>query len=67
MGPGSIFLVALSDRTRGNKFTLEQRKFHWNMRKNFTLRVTALEQAAKGGCGVSFSVDVQNLPGYFPV
>jgi len=67
MGPGSIFLVVLSDRTRDNRFTQEQRKFYTNMRKNFTLRVTALEQAAQGGCGVSFSVDVQNLPGYFPV
>ena len=36
------------------------------MRKNFfPLRVT--EQAAQGGCGVSFSGDIQDRPGQGPV
>jgi len=38
------------------------------MRKNFfPLRDGALEQAAQGGCGVSFSGDIQDPPGRGPV
>ena len=59
-----LFSVVPSDRTRGNGHKRKQRKFQLNMRKNFfPLRVTEHWQAAQRGCGVSFSGDIQDLPG----
>jgi len=61
-------LDVASSRKRSNRQKPKHRKFHPNKRKNFlTFRVTALRQVAQRGCGVSFSGDVQNLPGQGPV
>ena len=59
--------VVSRDRTRGSGHKLKKRtKFHTNMRNNFSVRMTALEQAAQRGCGVS-SGDIQNPPVCLPV
>lgn len=48
-----IFPVVCSNRTRGNKQTLEHRKFYTNTRKNFfTVRATKHWNKAQKGCAV---------------
>jgi len=56
-----LFSVVPSDRTRGNGHKMKQRKFHHSMDDG------ALEQVAQRGCGISFSGDIQDLPGRGPV
>lgn len=56
--------ILFSDRARVSWHRLTRRKFHLNMRKSFfTVRETAVGQAAQRGCAVP-SEDTQNLPGH---
>lgn len=55
-------------RTREEQAETEALKFYLNTRMNFfTVQVTAHEQAAQRGCGVSLTGHIQEPPGYNPV
>lgn len=64
LGPDSS--VMPSGMIRGNEHKQKHRKLCLKMRKNFPLRVTALEQAVQRPCGVSCG-NTQNLPGHDPL
>ena len=57
-----LFSAVCGDRTRRNGHKLKHRKFCTNVCKDFFM-VRVMEQAAQSGCGVSFSGDIQDLPG----
>ena len=61
-----LFSVVPSDRTGGSGPKQKHRKLYLNMKKNFE-GYRALEQAAQSNCGISFSGDIRNPSGHFPV
>lgn len=68
MDGANLFLVVLSNGSRGSRHKLEYRKFHIkSKKKSFFEGDTALEQAAQGGNGISFSGGTQSHPGRSPV
>ena len=69
MDEDRFFSTAHGHRIRGNGQKLEHRKFHTNTEDELTWCEgdRALEQVAQGGCGVSFSKNIQNSSGCFPV
>lgn len=64
-----LFLVTTNDRTRGNGFQLKHKRFHLNLRRNFFMvRVPEhWNRLHREVVQVSFSGDIQNLPGHLPV
>jgi len=68
MDEARLFSVVPSNRTRSNGLKREHRIFSTNMWKIFfTVRVTALEQVAQRGGGVSYYGDIQDLSEHPPV
>ena len=64
-----LFPVVPSDRTRGKRAQTEAEEFPSEHEEELLPSEGdgVLEQAAQGGCGVSFSGDIQDLPGRSPV
>lgn len=60
--------MALSNRTRGSGHVLKRVEILYKREELLYCEAyRGLEQAARGGGGISFSGDAQNLPGHFSV